>query len=275
MATQQPLLFKIIRKFSHARIFFDKRQKFGLGVAISSAGIFIAHITFNTYGVGMAFFLGIFSDIILFWAIRNDLKGRRLFQPFILPFLYSLSFGLFSFLTPALLRTRIILTLLYAVGLYSAFLSENIFTVASLKTIALLQSARIVSLVISLITYFFLLSTTLSIHGGFFLAILPVIIFTGLLSLHAVWTYTLNENYIKNIVWVTGITLSCFELAVLMWFWPTSPVVTALFITSIWYVLTGLTHVWLDKRLFRSVVWEYVWVIVISFLMLLALTRWR
>jgi len=275
MPIQQPFLFKIIRGISHGRMIVDKRQKFGFGVAVSSIGIFIAHIAFNTYGVGIAFFLGVLSDIILFWAIRSDLKGRNLFLPFILPFLYSLSFGLFSFLTPALLRTRIILTILYAVGLYSVFLSENIFTVASLKTIALLQSARIVSLIISLITYFFLLSTILSLHGGFFLVIIPVVIFTGILSLHAVWTYTLSENYTKNILWVAGITLSCFELVVLMWFWPTTPVVTALFITSIWYVFTGLTHVWFDKRLFRNVVWEYVWVIVIACLMLLALTKWR
>lgn len=269
------MFIKIIRILSNMRFVLSKRQKFGIGVVVSSIGIFIAHSAFNTFGAVVAVFLGVLSDAFLYWAIRSDLKGKKLFQPFILPFLYSLSFGLFSFLTPALFRTRIILTILYAVGLYSVLLGENIFTIAYFKSIALLQSARIVSLITSLITYFFLLSAILSLHLNFIFLIVPVIVFTSLLSLHAVWTYTLDKSNMNNLLWIMVITLCCTELMSLMWFWPTSPVVTALFITSVWYILTGLTHVWLDKRLFRNVVWEYVWVIVIAFLMLIALTRWR
>jgi hypothetical protein len=171
--------------------------------------------------------------------------------------------------------TRLILTTLYAVGLYSVFLSENIFVVASIRTIALLNSARIVSLIISLVTYFFLISTTLSLRIALIPTLLLIAISSFVITIHAIWTYTLEKSIKKDLLWVGIVSLCLVELGIVLWFWPTSPIVAALFLTSIWYVLIGLSHVWLDKRLFKNVLWEYVWVAVIAFLILIAFTRWR
>ncbi|MDE2588447.1 MAG: hypothetical protein KGL95_02120, partial [Patescibacteria group bacterium] len=164
MASSSPLFRIIAGIFRHRQevhlkqkkrqFIFEKRQKFAIGVGILSLGLFGASVTFNEYGIVMSALLALFSDLFLYWAIHDDLQENFSPQVFILPFLYSLSFGLFSFLAPARLLTRLILTTLYAVGLYSVFLSENIFVVALVRTIALLNSARIVSLVISLITFF-------------------------------------------------------------------------------------------------------------------------
>jgi hypothetical protein len=287
--SEQSLLFRIIYKFLESRkgssqqlkkkkkaeFYLDKRQKFAIGVALLSFGFFFVEYAFNTYGLFSAFFLAIFSDCILFWAIRNDLSENFSIQVFILPFLYSLSFGFFSFLTPARLLTKLILTSLYALGLYSVFLSENIFIVASIRTIALLNSARIVSLVISLITFFFLANTTFSIHAILLPTIGIVFLLSLFLTLHAVWTYTLEEDIKKDVSWVIAISLCIVQLSVTIWFWPSSPTIVALFLTSIWYVLIGLSHVWFDKRLFRSVLWEYAWVSVIAFLVLVSFTMWQ
>lgn len=254
---------------------FGKRQIFATGIVILSLGLFLSEFTLNAYGILIAFFLGVLSDVVLFWAIRRDLEDNFASQVFILPFLYSLSFGVFAFLTPARLITRTILTVLYAIGLYSVFLSENIFTVASIRTIALLNSGRIVSLVISLVTYFFLASTVFSLRFGIYPTMIILILFTFLLSAHAVWSYTLEKGFKKDLLWVSMQTLCVFELSLVLWFWPTTPTVGALFLTSIWYVLVGLSHVWLDKRLFRHVLWEYIWITVIAFLVLVGFTKWQ
>src|SRR5690348_11228511 len=109
----QSLLFRIIYKLvsrnkpqkglktKKREIIFGKRQKFGVGVVLLSCGLFLAEYALNTYGLLTAFFLAVFSDVILFWAIQQDLQDNFSAQVFILPFFYSLSFGLFSFLTPA------------------------------------------------------------------------------------------------------------------------------------------------------------------------------
>ncbi|MDE2590739.1 MAG: hypothetical protein KGL95_13880, partial [Patescibacteria group bacterium] len=101
------------------------------------------------------------------------------------------------------------------------------------------------------------------------------IVITALLSIHAIWTYSLERSLRKDLLWIGVITLCLFELSVALWFWPTSPTVMALFLTSIWYVLVGLSHVWLDKRLFRSVMWEYIWVAIIAFSVLVSFTKWQ
>jgi len=74
--------------------------------------------------------------------------------------------------------------------------------------------------------------------------------------------------------WAGVVTLCLVELASVAWFWPSSPTVIALFLAGILYTMVGLSHVWFDKRLFRNVMWEYVWVGVIVFFVLLLFTSW-
>jgi len=264
---------KIKRKKFSLRL--DKRQKFITSVIVLSIGLFIAEYLFTKYGFYVSFFLAALTDILFAWSLRNDIKNNFFPQIFILPFLYSLSFGLFYFLAPSRLITRVILTSVYAVGLYSLFLSENIFTVASIRTIALLNSARIVSFVITLINFFFFTNIIFSLHASIFLTSLLFFIMSFSFIFYSIWTYTLEKNFLKDIVWVSTISFSIFEVAVILWFWPTTPTVLALFLTGAFYILVGLSHVWLEKRLFRGVLWEYVWVAIFSFFILIWFTRWQ
>lgn len=253
----------------------SKRQKFVGGVVILALGLFLGDYLFGKYAAVLAFVLAFITDGVLYVGIYQDLKEQKGIQPFLLPFLCSLSFGLFYFLTPARLLSRIILSILYAISLYSLFLSENIFVVASIRTIALLNSARIVTFIITLISYFFLSNIIFSLR----LSIIPTVVIFALFSLlfvaHALWTYTLNWSFKKDIHWTLGITLILLEIAAVLWFWPTSPTVVALFLTATLYIATGLAHTWFDKRLFRGVLWEYMWVAVFAFLILLWFTHWQ
>jgi hypothetical protein len=79
----------------------DKRQKFVIGTVLLSLSLFIGGIQFSKLGFLIAFLLSIFTNLFVFWAIRQDLKESKVRQVFILPFFYSLAFALFYFLTPA------------------------------------------------------------------------------------------------------------------------------------------------------------------------------
>lgn len=254
---------------------FSKRQKFVLAVFVLSLGLFTSEYLFSGYGVAVAGLLALLTDVFLLGALYEDLQENFSIHPFVLPFLCSLAFGLFYFLTPSRLLSRIVLTSLYAVGLYSVFLSENIFVVASIRTIALLNSARIVTFVITLIAFFFLSNTIFS----FRLSFLPTIglfgLFTFLFTFHSVWTYTLERGIGKDFIWNAVVTLCLTEMAAILWFWPTPPTVFALFMTAMFYILIGLVHVWLDKRLFRNVVAEYVWVAIVALFILVWFSAWQ
>jgi hypothetical protein len=184
-----------------------------------------------------------------------------------------LAVGLFYLLVPARLLTRVGITSLYAVGLYSLFLSQNIFTVSSIRTIALLSGARTVSLVLTLLSYFFLSNVVFSFHIKVFITLLIIFIYTFLIVLQAIWTYTLEKNPLPEIFWTLSLTICLVEIAFFLWFRPGSPTVLALFLSAIFYVLIGLTHAWFEKRLFRGVILEYFWLTVVSFIFLVLFTN--
>jgi len=262
------------RKTKEEGFSFSKRQKFVISVFILSVSLFSSEYLFSNYGVLFAGVLAIVTDLLLVVSLGEDLTDNFSFQPFVLPFLWSLAFGFFYFLAPARLITRLILTTIYGVGMYSVFLSENIFVVAGIRTIALLSSARIVTFVISLIAYFFISNTIFSFRLSLIPTILLFGLFTFLFLFHSIWTYTLNKSISSDLIWNIVVALCLTEIASVIWFWPTPPTVFALFMTALFYMFVGMVHVWLDKRFFKGVLWEYLWVGAIAVFVLLWFSVW-
>jgi len=259
------------RRFSFS---IDKRQKFILGVILLSLGLFGTQFQFSQSGIFVSIGLGVLTLLILFWAIHQDIKENRTYEVFILPFFYSLAFGLFYSLTPAAFVPRLLLTGIYAFGLYSLFLSQNIFAVSSVRTIALLSSSRIVSFVITLISYFFLTNIVFTFHITIFPVIVVILFYSYFLIYHSLWTYALQKDSQPLTTWVSALSICLVEVATIVWFWPANPTVTALFLTGFFYTIVGLSHIWFEKRLFKGILWEYMWVGVIVFFVLILFTSW-
>lgn len=246
----------------------EKRQKFVISVLILTVGLFYTEFQFSRSGVFISLFLAVLSDLFLLWGLFQDIKNKFVYEIYILPFFYSLSFGLFCFLTPNLIY-RIALALVYAFGLYSLYLSQNIFIVSSTRTIALLSGARIVSFVITLVSFFLLTNVVFTLHIAIFPILLLVFLYTYFLIYHSLWTYTLQKITQPLVLWVSALTLCIIELASILWFWPTRPPIVSLFLTGFLYIVTGLTHIWFEKRLFKGVLWEYAWVGFVVFFILI------
>lgn len=270
-----PHLQPKLRKKDEQKSRISKRQKFVITVLLLSAGLFSSEYLFSGYGVLFAGILAVITDIFVFLSLGEDLRENFSFYPLILPFMWSLSFGFFYFLAPARLLTRVVLTTLFAIGMYSVLLSENIFVVASIRTIGLLSSARIVTFVISLIAYFFVVNTIFSFRLSVFPTLALFALFTFVFFVSSIWTYTLGKTWKEDMVWNGVLTLALTEFAGMLWFWPTPPTVLALFMTAIFYTFTGLTQVWLDKRLFKGVLWEYLWVAIVAIFVLLWFSGWQ
>ena len=255
----------------------EKRQKFLIAIFVLALGLLIVEHQFSRSGLYSALALSFLTEVFLFWALRQDIKENKSGNLFILPFFYTLGFSLFYFslrfgflyFTPASLVSQLIWTALYAFGLYSMFLSQNIFAVASIRTIALLSGARIVSFVLTLLTYFFLTNITFTLHLSIYFTVIIFAIYTFFLVSQSLWTYRLVKETRASIIWTAAVTLCLVEMATMLWFWPSSPTVIAIFLSGFFYTLVGLSHVWLERRLFRGVLWEYVWVGAIVFFALL------
>ncbi len=256
----------MFKKFTQIWRKVNKRQKFIISVGVLSLILFFSEQLFGKAGVYISILLSVLTDIFVFWAVRKDLEDNFSPQIFILPFFYSLACSLFYFLVPVRFITRVGMTSLYALGLYSLLLSENIFIVSSIRTIALLSSARTVSFIVTILSYFFLSNVVFSFHFNIAITLLLVFAFSFPLILHSIWSHTLENNFRTHLEWIALIAVCLVETAFALWFWPTSPTIIALFLTGLFYILVGISQVWLDKRLFKSVMWEYIWVSVLIFL---------
>lgn len=253
-------IWRKIKKRSGFLFNIPKRQKFIISVLILSLILFSSEQLFGKRGVYVAILVSFLTDIFIYWAVRKDLKNN--FSPyiFILPFFYSLACALFYFLFPARLSVRIGMTSMYAIGLYSLLLSENIFVVSSIRTIALLSSARTVSFMITILTYLFLTNVIFSLHVSIFLTLLLIFILSFFLILHSFWTHVLDNKFTSNLLWVFLLAICSVELALSVWFWPAVPMLIGIFLAGFFYVFIGLSQIWLDRRLFKNVMWGYVWI---------------
>jgi hypothetical protein len=252
----------------------DKRQKFVIAIVLLSLGLSYGEFQFSRFGILIAFVLAIFTNIFLWWAIHRDAVENKSFYIFILPFFYSLAFGMFYFLTPTVFVAHLLLAAIYAFGLYSLLLSQNILTVASIRTIQLLSGARIVSFVITLISFFFLSNIVYTLRVTIFPVIILLLLYTYPLVYHSLRTYSLQKGMQPISIWASALTVCIVEAATLLWFWPSSPTVIALFLTGFFYTTVGLTHIWFERRLFKGILWEYVWVGCIVFFVLNLFTQW-
>lgn len=263
------VIIKTLRKLD-----INKRQRLVSAVLILSLALFVSEYFLGKSGIFMVFLLSFVTDLFLFLALYEDLKENFYPQSFILPFFYSLAFGLFYLLIPARFLTRVAMTSFYGIGLYSLFLSKNIFTVSSIRTIALLSSARTVSFAITLLSYFFLSNVVFSLHKNLLITDLLILGFTLPIVLASVWIYTLEKSLKSNLVWTVSLTGLILEASTVLWFWPSTPTLIALFLTGVFYTLVGLSQAWFEKRLFRGVIFEYFWVAIVTFVVLIFFTAW-
>lgn len=263
---------KSIRGRRGLRFSVDKRQKFVISVLILTIGLLYTEFQFSRSGIIISFFLALLTDLFLFWGINNDIKEKFSYEIFILPFFYSLSFGLFCFLTPNF-TYKIALAVIYAFGLYSLYLSQNIFVVSSTRTIALLSGARIVSFVITLVSFFLLTNVVFTLHLIIFPILIIVFIYTYFLFYHSLWTYTLQKNLQPLTLWVLILTMCIIELITILWFWLSKPLIISLFVTGFFYIVAGLSHIWFEKRFFKGILWEYAWVGFVVIIVLLVFSN--
>lgn len=252
-----------------------KRQRFVIVVFILSSLLFLSENIFGSSGFYVTVFISLFSSLLFFLSVYTDMQGNRALYIFILPvFLFTLSFGLFYFLLPDRLLFRVGLTALYAVGLYLLLLCQNIFIVSTLRTIPLLGGARVGAFFLTLLSYFFLVSVIFSLRMPLIATGVSLFIFSALASFQTI-TIIYEKSFKRAVLWVLLLSICLLEIGLILWFWPATPTLLAVFLTGFFYMIVGLSHVWLDKRLFKGVIWEYLWVAVLTFTILIAFTSWR
>lgn len=217
-----------------------------------------------------------FLTLLLFaWSLKEGLGKNMTLLALILPFMFTVGVGLFWFLLPVSLFTRIPILVFYGLGIYALCLTMNIYTVSAIRTIALLRAARGVGFVITLVTSFLVFDTILSLRISLPTTVLLVFGVSLPLLLQGFWAIPLEVEFSKELARMSLIaSLIMGEVAISLYFWPVTVVVGSLFLTVTAYMLLGLGQARLEARLFSQTVREYLFVGILVFIGMFIATRW-
>ncbi len=219
--------------------------------------------------------LGLLTIILFSWSLYEGLGKDMTLLSLVLPGLFTLGVGFFWFLLPSTIFTRLPVVIFYGLGIYALCLTSNIYTVAAIRTIALLRAARGVGFVLTLITSFLIFDAILSLRVPVYIVVPTISVLSFPLFLQGLWAVPLEKEFSTNLlIMSTTSALIVGEVATSLHFWPVSVVVGSLFLTVAVYILLGLGQAHLEGRLFAQTVREYLVVGALVFLGMFFATRW-
>ncbi len=255
----------------------SKRTRFVIVSLLLGVLLYLTTIAPVDYRFGLVLAVAAMAYVLSVWVLFDDLKGIEWLTLMVLPVMFTLGSGLFAnFLPTAIpsmfgrqmqLETSILLAgilkifyfLFFVIGLYGILLIENIFSVASIRTIQLFRAARSVNFIFTLITSLFFFTVALSLKVPFFVISIMSFLVTYILGYHNLWSVDLKNVNLRNVSryalslsWVVG--LSAISLS----FWPVKPFMGGLMLTSIFYALLGVLEQRLSSRVYLEGVIEYV-----------------
>jgi len=262
-------------KLPKIRLAFSKRQNFVLVTIILTIGLLSQHFLGTRFSYLGAGFLGVVAFFLSWYSLREEMMGVKHLTLLTLPTLFTLAVSYFYFLVPVRFITRIPFALFFALGFYAILLTENIFNVAAGRTIQLIRAAQAVGFYLTLITVFLLYDITFSLHLPFFVNFIFIFVISFLLFLPSLWHITLEERIGKSI-WYFSLLLSLVlaEFAMAFSFWPILALTEAIFLTSVFYTLLGISQYHLAEKLFRRATLEFLLVAGVIFVLTLFTTSW-
>ncbi|MBI1863140.1 hypothetical protein HYS00_03400 [Candidatus Microgenomates bacterium] len=248
----------------------EKRVRFVITTVVLSMLLLTA--TFSYYDKAWIFIPVLFvaTYVLTFFSVLEGIERAEWLTLFLMTIGLSIVFYMFYYLIPVRWLTRVPFIAMYAISIYAVLLTSNIFNVGVEKSIRLYKAAFSVNYfyhtVLSFIAFSILF--TLRENALFNSAAAAIIIFP--LAVQLLWTIKLQNSFEKDIlIYAAFIATIVGETALVVSFVPFKPSIAALLLTSVYYVLAGLTTAHVDGRLFKNTIREYI--IVLAFVLIVAL----
>lgn len=252
-----------------------KRQKIIITSVLLTIGLLSTQIVdFNLRFRFMAG-LGIAAYILSLWALWEGINLTKAIILLTLPTFYVLAVTSFYFLLPVRWLTRAPVAFTFGLTFYLLLLAQNVFNVASIRTIPLYRAASTASFLFTLLSAFFIYNVIYAFNLLFIWNGLAVALVSYPLILQSLWALDMRDKISASLFFQSFIlALILGEFALGFSFWPMSPVFWSLSLSSALYVLLGLTTLVLKGRATKRVVWEYLGIGVVVFIISFLTTSW-
>jgi hypothetical protein len=271
----------------------DKRTKFIIVSIIIAIALWLSTMAQVDYRFGLILAVSAVTYILSVWVLFDDLKGIEWITLMILPVAFTLGSGLFSNFLPTAFPGflglslsiemaqllagvfRAIYFIFFGLGIYGILLIENIFSVASIRTIQLFRAARSVNFILTLVTSLFFFTVALSLKLAFWWVIPISFLVSFVLAYPSLWSVDLKNNFGPEVLryaisssWVIAITSG------VLCFWPVKPFMGGLILTSGLYALFGILEQRLSSRVYLESLYEYGVTVLIILVVGFLTTSW-
>ncbi|MEX1052422.1 MAG: hypothetical protein WEC80_01080 [Patescibacteria group bacterium] len=253
---------KIINSFLKIK----KRLRFVISTLLLSALMLFS--TFFLFDKAWVFIpiLGLAAYAFTYFSIIEGIKKSEWLTLFILPVFFTISFYLFYFLFPVRWLTRLPFVLIYGVSIYAMFLTSNILNVGVEKSLQLYRAAYSVNYFYQTVIVFLFSNILFSFKINYLVNALGLGIVVFPLAVQLLWSIKLDIVLEKTLyLYAILISMIIAQIALIASFLPLTASISALLVTSSYYCLSGLINAYLDNRLFKQTIREYlfVWLFVI------------
>lgn len=253
----------------------NKRQKIIIISVLLTIGLLSTQLVDFNLRFRFIAGLGIAAYILSFWALWEGINFTKAVILMILPTFYTLATSSFYFLLPVRWLTRAPVALIFGLSFYLLILAQNVFNVASIRTIPLYRAASTASFLFTLLSAFFIYNVIYAFNLLFIWNGFAVIAVSFPLIVQSLWAIEMKDKISASIL-IQSFILSFIlgELALSFSFWPMSNIIWSLSLSSALYVLLGLTLQFLRGRDISRVVWEYIGIGIVVFLISFFATSW-
>lgn len=269
---RQLFLHKLIHLISK----MGKRQRFIIASLILTVSVLIS--SFSNIDFAWLYFIIIFvvSLLVSFIAIPTGLNKIERIMLFLLPIYFTFALALFFFYLPSRWLTRLPFIAIYGISTYAILLSANILNVGSQKSIQLLRAAFSVNFLYLTLSSFLIFNLILSFRLSFFFNFLAVFVVLFPLTLQFIWSVnpktSLDRESVQYSIFLSFIVA---QVALIFSFLPIKPTVFSLLLTACLYSLNGLFYAFLEERLFKERIREFLFVLGFVFVIILLSVKWN
>ncbi len=253
----------------------SKRQRFVISTLILTLFIFVSSfLTFNQIKY-FVFFVAGTVYFLTFFSILEGVEKIEWLTLFILPVYFTVAFVLFYFLLPVRWLTRLPFIIIFGISIYAILLSSNIFNVGVEKSLQLFRAAFSVNFLFLTLTLFLIFNLVWSFQLNYFINFVLIFLLTFPINLQFLWSInpkTILEPLIIKYSFL--ITLIIAEIGLVFSFVPIKSTLLAIFLTACFYSLIGLFQAYIEERLFRERIREYIFVFIFVFIITILSISW-
>ena len=254
--TQTQILIRTVKQ----KLTVTKRQKIVISASITTIGLMMTQVVSPFSRTKFIIGLLVTTFVVSLWALWEGMSRVKALTVLVLPLLFTLGVSTFYFLLPIRWLTRLPFDIVFGLSIYFLFLSQNVFNVASVRTIPLYRAASTVTFLFTVFTSILLFHVLHAFSLPFVLNGIAVFLISFLLILPILWSVDMEEINIRLLIYAFCMSLIIGEVGVVLSFWPipSNSLMWSIVLSSVLFILLGFNFDYLRERLGKREVVLYI-----------------